>query len=497
MEPPEKEVETFKDQDIKQIKSRSFLSVSSLLAQSSYSAVLGFTAFFILTLKSGVHLLGIYNTVLAMMAFFSYFTNLGLAAAIIQKKEVEEKDLNTAFYIQFFLSVIAVIVGFLLTNQLFKAYKDLPVNAIYLYWSILFSFFVLSFKTIPSILLEKKILIYKVVLVQAIENTLFYASVIIFSLLGFDIFSLVIAVLVRSTVGTIAIFVMNPWFPKLQFSITSAKSLLKFGIPFQGNSFLALIKDDLLIIYLGSVIGLTNLGYLTFGKKYAEFSIRLVMDNINRVAFPLFSGFQNQKDLLKKSVEKIMFYESYLIFPIIIGAMFVFDSILHIIPGYYAKWHMALFSFYFFSLSAFFVSLSSPFINLFNSVGKVKISVYFMILWTVLTWILIPPFIQYFGFNGISIAFFIMSLTFIFVFFKAKTIVDFSIKESFYVSLVSTVCMAVYLLIIRLITVSYFDNRFFHVVLSIIGAGIVYLGVSYILKGKQLYSSLQDLLKRK
>jgi O-antigen/teichoic acid export membrane protein len=78
-------MEKHKDLDV--VKSRSFVSVASLLAQGSYTAVLGFAAFFILTIKSGVYLLGIYNTVLAALASFNYFTNLGLAAALMQKKK--------------------------------------------------------------------------------------------------------------------------------------------------------------------------------------------------------------------------------------------------------------------------------------------------------------------------------------------------------------------------------------------------------------------------
>ena len=326
------------DEDIKQIKQRGVLSAGSLLFQSGFSAILGFAAFFILTLKSNLYLLGIYNTVLAMMAFFNYFSSLGLAAAIIQKKEVDEKDLNTAFIIQTALSLFIIIVGFFLTNYLFVIYKDLPKSAVYLYWALLFSFFFLSLKTIPSVLLEKKIQIYKVVLVQLLENVVFYLIVIIMSLMNMDIYSLVIAVIIRSLVGVIAIYIMNPWSPKLIFSRSSAKSLLSYGVPFQGNSFLALVKDDLMIIYLGAVIGFEKLSIVTFAKKYAEFSIRLIMDNINRVAFPIYSQFQNNKALLKKSVEKILFYEALFIIPIIIGSVFVFDNLLKLMPGYFVKW---------------------------------------------------------------------------------------------------------------------------------------------------------------
>jgi len=480
--------------NIKQIKQRGVLSAGSLLFQSGFSAILGFAAFFILTLKSNLYLLGIYNTVLAMMAFFNYFSSLGLAAAIIQKKEVDEKDLNTAFIIQTGLSIFIIVVGLILTNYLFVIYKDLPKNAVYLYWSLLFSFFFLSLKTIPSVLLEKKIQIYKVVLVSLIENLVFYSVVIIMSLLNMDIFSLVVAVIARSLVGVIMIYIMNPWSPRLIFSKSSAKSLLSYGVPFQGNSFLALIKDDLMIIYLGAVIGFEKLSIVTFAKKYAEFSIRLIMDNINRVAFPVFSQFQNDKTLLKKSVEKILFYEALFIMPIIIGSIFIFDNLLNIMPGYYAKWRIALVSFYFFSFSALFVSLYSPLINLFNSIGKVKLTLVIMVILTGLNWLFIPPLIKIFGFQGISIAFFIISFSFIFVFMKAKSTVDFSLQNAFGAPIVSTLAMTLYLLLIKFWIGRVVINNILLTGLMTIGSISIYFLTIYKIKGRALFEEIKSLI---
>ena len=481
--------------DVGKIKSRGFWSFASLIFNSSYSAILGFAAFFILTIKSGIYLIGIYNTVLAMISFFNYFTNLGLAAALVQKKDIEEVDLSTAFFIQFILLCIVVVVGFFLTNYLFKFYKDLPLSAVNLYWSLLVSFFLLSLKTIPSVLLERKIKIYQVVFVQALENTVFYLVIIVLSVLGFDINSLTIAVLIRSILGVVAIYILNPWSPKLKFSFITAKKLLSYGIPLQGNSFLAMIKDDLLIIYLGSVIGMKNLAIVTFGKKYAEFSIRLVTDNINRVTFPIFSRFQHKADMLRKSLEKVFSYESLLIFPIIIGALFVFDSLLKIVPGYFVKWNISLTSFYFFSASAFFVSLTTPFINLFNSIGKVKLSLMFMVLWTILTWILVPLFVKIFGYNGISYAFFIMSLTFVFVFITAKRIIKFSFLTAIGAPLLATLIMLFYLILTRVAFVAYFKNIKLHLVFSVIGAILIYSLLVYKIKGRGIYEEILSILK--
>jgi len=482
------------DEDIKQIKQRGVLSAGSLLFQSGFSAILGFAAFFILTLKSNLYLLGIYNTVLAMMAFFNYFSSLGLAAAIIQKKEVDEKDLNTAFIIQTALSLFIIIVGFFLTNYLFVIYKDLPKSAVYLYWALLFSFFFLSLKTIPSVLLEKKIQIYKVVLVQLLENVVFYLIVIIMSLMNMDIYSLVIAVIIRSLVGVIAIYIMNPWSPKLFFSRSSAKSLLSYGVPFQGNSFLALVKDDLMIIYLGAVIGFEKLSIVTFAKKYAEFSIRLIMDNINRVAFPIYSQFQNNKALLKKSVEKILFYEALFIIPIIIGSVFVFDNLLKLMPGYFVKWQVALISFYFFSFSALFVSLYSPLISLFNAIGKVKLTLIIMVILTGLNWLLIPLMIKLFGYQGISIAFFIISFSFIFVFIKAKSTIDFSLKNAFGAPVISSIFMTAYLILIKFWVSKVVTNNLFLTGLAIAGSAFVYFLVIYRIKGRVFLDEIKELI---
>ncbi len=482
--------------DVKKIKSRSYLSVGSLFLNSSYSAVLGFTAFFILTLKSNIYLLGIYNTVLAMMAFFNYFTNLGLAAAIVQKKDIEEKDLDTAFFIQFALSIIAVILGFMFTDSLFKVYKDLPHDAVYLYWAILFSFFLLSLKTVPSVLLEKKIKIYRVVLVQAVENTVFYLSVIILSLMGMEMLSLIVAVLLRSIIGVILIYSFNPWFPKFRFSISSAKSLLKFGLMFQSNSFLALIKDDMLILYLGSVIGMTNLGYVSFAKKYGEFTLKMIMDSVNRVAFPVYSRFQSNSEMLKKSVEKVLFYNSILIFPLIFGSIFIFDSLLKLVPGYYEKWRISLFSFYFFSLSSFFITLSTPFINLFNALGKLKLSVAFMVFWTCLTWILIPIFVKFMNYNGIGVSFFLLSLTSVMVYFKGKKMINFSEANTIKYPIIACLFMVIYLSIIRYLFVALYTNLYLHVIASIIGAGIIYFLVLYKTIGKDFYMNLINFFKK-
>ena len=131
-----------------------------------------------------------------------------------------------------------------------------------------------------------------------------------------------------------------------------------------------------------------------------------------------------------------------------IGLILLMEPLVNIIPRY-NKWLPALPFFYIFCLSAFFSTYSTPFMNLFNALGKVKISFSFMLFWTIATWLLTPVFTQMFGLFGFPLNQLILSLTFIVVIYIAKKEVQFSFLNSVYKPLISTGVMTsiTYLLI--------------------------------------------------
>ena len=69
----------------KQLKKQTLISTLSLLFQSGYSAMLGFVANLVLTILLSPQIFGIYFTVLSIIAILNYFSDIGLAASLIQK----------------------------------------------------------------------------------------------------------------------------------------------------------------------------------------------------------------------------------------------------------------------------------------------------------------------------------------------------------------------------------------------------------------------------
>jgi len=393
------------------LKQNSLKSLGYLFFQSGYSAVLGLITNLIITALAAKQVFGIYATTLATIAIFNYLSDIGLAGALIQKKEVTEDDLSTVFTVQQSIITTLVICGLLLTPFV-QSYYHLPKDAIYLYWAVLAGFFISSLKTIPSVLLERSVKFANIVRVQVVENTLFYVIVSGCMLAGLNLYSFAIGVIVRSLAGTILMYRASPWRPRLKLHIASLKELLSFGVPFQANSLLALVKDELMIIFLGRTLGMQGLGDIVWAKKWAEAPIRIIMDNVSKILFPVLSRMQDDKDKLQKTVSVTIWLQTIILAPTLLLAAVALPYLVNHLPQYH-KWQNALPIFYIFCASAFFSTLSTPFMNIFNALKKPKVPLYFMIFWTASTWLLTPWFISRFGPIGFAWVQLILSCTFV------------------------------------------------------------------------------------
>lgn len=414
--------------DIATIKNKSLKGIFALTSRTFILQLVAFGATFLLTIFLNPATFGIFFVVSAIISFLSYFSDIGLAAALIQKKErLTQDDLATTFTIQQILVLPISIIAYILAPSVGNFYH-LDPSGIVLFRALVVSFFISSLKTIPSVILERDLNFNKLVIPQIAETVGFYAVAVFLAWKGLGVTSFTWAVLTRAFLGLIIMYGISPWKIQLGISKDAAKRLLKFGIPFQMNSFLALLKDDLMTVFLGKILPFSQVGYIGWAKKWAEVPLRLIMDSVIRVTFPTFSRLQHSKKLLGSALDKTLFGLSVAMVPISVGLLFFVEPAVQLIPKY-GKWEPALPSFYFFVIAALVAGFSTPLTNALNAVGKIKITMIFMVIWTIGTWILTITFIRFFGFNGFALALLLLSLTIFPVVSISKGIADFSILK--------------------------------------------------------------------
>lgn len=413
------------DIDIALIKKRSVAGIVALTSRTFLLQIIAFAATFLLTIFLTPSIFGVFYVVSAIISFLGYFSDIGLAAALIQKKEdVTREDLTTTFTIQQILVGCAVLVSLGFSVRIAQFYR-LDASGVLLLRALIVSFFLSSLKTIPSVLLERKLDFSRMVIPQILETVAFYAIAVTLAWQGWGIASFTWAVLARGIVGLVAMYIISPWRIAFGVSVPVARRLMRFGVPFQLNSFLALVKDDLLTIFLGKVLPFAQVGYIGWAKKWAEVPLRLIMDSVIRVTFPAFARIQQSKELLGRAIEKTIFGLALTIFPISTGLMFFIHPLVGIIPRY-GKWEPAIFSFSLFVVAAAIASLSTPLTNALNAVGRIRVTLGLMVFWTAATWLLTVALISVMGFDGFAMAIFLVTLSIVAVVYLAKRAADFS-----------------------------------------------------------------------
>lgn len=472
--------------DIALIKQRSIRGIFALTSRTFVIQVISFIATFILTIYLTPQVFGIFFVVSAVIAFLSYFSDIGLAAALIQKKDsITDNDLKTTFTIQQVL-VIGVVLLALFFSKSIGNFYNFGSDGVLLFQALAISFFFSSLKTIPSIILERSLRFDKLVIPQIVETLVFNVLVVVLAIKGFGIASFTYAVLARGLIGLIVMYLISPWRVRFGFSKDSAKKLLSFGVPFQLNSFLALIKDDLLIAYLGKVLPLYQVGYIGFAQKWAFTPLRLVMDNIIRITFPSFSRLQDEKETLKKAIEKSIFAASFLIFPSLFGLVILSPFFVNLIPRY-IKWEPAIISLAFFSLNAGLSSVSTPLTNALNAIGKIKVTLYLMVFWTISTWVITPIFIVRYGFNGVSFASSLIAFSVVIVIYLVRKYVKFDVVKATIYPLISSVVMAIFIYFLSPVFVTSIPT----LMLMILFGAVIYFSCVFMLAKKEILENIQ------
>lgn len=479
-----------KNPDREIIKVRSVHGIFALFSRAFFVNILSYITSLVIFTYLSPSDVGIYVAVIAIQRIISFITDFGFGAALVQKKEkLGQPEMSTAFTLQLIVTLAIFSLLFLFRDTI-SLYFHLTKPGTRLLLVLGFTIFISSFKVIPSILLERDIQFHKLVLPQIGESLLFNVLLIILVVKGYGIDSYSVAFLASSLIGIPLYYFISPW--KAHFSIEKkALRNLKYGLQFQAKNILATVKDDFLTVFLSKVLSYTELGYIGFGQRNAFFVYRYIVDNVTKVTFSTYSRIQDDAQALKNTLEKSLFYVTLVTFPLMSGIILIAPYIVLYFPRWHAKWEPALISLTFFSLNALISSISGILVNVLDATGKVKITLRLMVGWTTLTWILTPIAILQFGYNGVAIASFLVTLSIFLTVYLVKQVMEFNFLQSIIRPLVGAILMSLATYALEKIFVVDLTS----LLLAILISGFVYCAVIYIIAYKTITEDIKYLRK--
>jgi len=260
---------------------------------------------------------GMISIVTVFISLCNIFVSSGFGSAVVQKKDVNDNDFNTAFVISFSISLLLYIILFFGAPLVSKFYRLPELTNVIRVMGV--RLIIASLNTIQHSYIQRQMK-FKKFFFATLFGTMVSAVVgVLFALLGFGVWALVAQYLTNSIIDTIVLYFICEWKPKIKYDKKKAKGLFSFGWKVLCTELIFTLEGDLRSLIVGKVFGSSDLAFYDQGKKYPSLLVTNINSSLNKVMFPAFSRQQDNIIKIKEMLRKTIKIGTYLLAPVLIG----------------------------------------------------------------------------------------------------------------------------------------------------------------------------------
>ena len=331
---------------------------------------------------------GIFTIVQFVVAFFAYFGDAGLGAALIQQHGVPtQRRLSSVFSLQVVLSGLVVIGVSLAAGPITGLWHDLPAATSWVLRALSVSLLLTCIRVVPSILMEREMLFGRLSVIEVVQILSYYVAGVGLAWAGYGVWALVASVVTQSVVGAVGCYIARPWRPDPVLDLDEIRGIIRFGVAYQVKGVVGFVNTAVVPIYAGITLGARAVGFIEWGQSTAFFPLKLV-DVMARVSFPLLSRLRHDRALFAQTLERSVQLCA-------MGTLLMVGLFLGIGPGvtrviYSAQWLPGLPLLYIYALAISIGFLSPLIAPALDALGKPHVFAWIAIGWTVINWIAIP-----------------------------------------------------------------------------------------------------------
>lgn len=415
------------------------------------------------------------------------FGNLGLGAALVHKKNIDDEYLSTAFW-----SSLLVSVGLVVASIIIAPFASLFFNEPAIKWIIMLlsmNFIISSFASVHRTLLCKDVKIKKIAVVEIVSRFMRVIIILVCAFFGMRFWSIAIGMIAEVILKTTLFIAITHWMPVFQFNNTKFKELFKYGKNIYGQDFLAYFSQNMDFIVTGRLLGAKLLGFYQFSYNLPYLIKTYVQDGIGPVAFPVFSKVQDDNDRLARGFLNAVKYISMITFPLMFGLAFCAEDFISVVYG--ARWIPAAGPLKLLCFSAALASVHCISSSLFNAKGRPDIGLkwgLFALPVTIVSVILLSRW----GIVGIAGGMLFVELLTIFITYIATRLLNIRFKN-YLIALLPAIYSSLSM-ITALCFISYkaftINNIYCRFACNILVGGIVYIVSLFVFYKKDLVSAI-------
>jgi len=271
--------------------------------------------------------------IIALIAIFiniaNVFVQSGFNIALIQKKEINEADFSSVFYLSLFVAGLLYSILFI-TAPLIAAFYHIP-QLIYVLRVLSITLFFGAFNSIQNAVIARNMQFKK----------LFFSSLgaiavsgivgITMAYDGFGVWALVAQQLTNQLLITVILWFIVKWRPKLTISFKRLKGLFSYGWKLLVSALIDTLYTNLQSLIVGKMFQPEMLGFYNRGDQFPQVIVSNINGSIQSVMLPALASEQDNIPRVKNMVRRSIVTSSFLLFPMMVGLAVIAEPLVIIL----------------------------------------------------------------------------------------------------------------------------------------------------------------------
>jgi teichuronic acid exporter len=277
-------------------------------------------------------LAGIWIATIAMLA------EMGLGAAIIQFRDLDERELSACFWLMITVAILGY-GGLVLASERIADWFGIPELAAILQ-VVGLNLPITAARVVPDNLLRKGLLLDKVAKAEMAAATVTVPLVLGLAMAGMGVWALVAGALATPLVQSAVMFWFVRWWPRLRIKGGRLRDIVHYSATTLGSRLCWALYQQADTFMLGKVGGEVVLGFYAVAKQLATLPVEKITPFVHQLIIPVMAELQHDSKALGKAFLKSIRLATCLSFPMCMGLLLVADDL--VVTVLSQKWVAAI-----------------------------------------------------------------------------------------------------------------------------------------------------------
>jgi teichuronic acid exporter len=260
---------------------------------------------------------GIIALVVIFTSIAGVFVQSGLNTALVQKKDADEADFSSVFYLSLFIACLIYLILFFIAPFIAVFYGEPQIIPVFRVLSSVLFFG--AFNSIQNAVVSRN-LQFKKLFFSSTGAILISGTIGIYmAYAGFGVWALVGQQISNQLFVTIIMWFTVKWRPHLLFSLRRVKSLFSYGWKILVSTLIDTVYQDLRSLIIGKMYSPAMLGFYNRGQQFPALIVSNINGSIQSVMLPVLASQQDNRPRVKDMMRRAIVTSSFIIFPMMVG----------------------------------------------------------------------------------------------------------------------------------------------------------------------------------